>query len=331
MKPSIAHVIVTYFTRKEDTVLDLFSGSGTIPFEACLNGRKGIGIDVSPFAFHLTRSKVDPPQLADVTIRLNELASYLVSTDIPEITDPLTNDEIKTFYDPRTFVEILKARKFLLEIVAQDNTSSFLISCIAHLLHGNRPYALSRRSHNMFPIPPKGDFEYKSLIKSLREKINRMLCANLPSSFIKGESYIGYADKLPLLEKSTNVIVTSPPFFGTTDFLRHNRIRLWFCGWDYKKQTEMKGSFLEQAASVAVYRPIFEECKRVLKDNGVVVIHLGVVKKRDMSKELMPLASESGFSCLGTVYEDTTKMETYGRTDRGSTHKHQFLFLRRQS
>jgi len=240
-------------------------------------------------------------------------------------------DEIRAFYEPKTFIEILKARRFFLEVASQDNVSSFLTSCIAHLLHGNRPYALSRRSHNMFPIPPKGEFQYKSLVESLKQKVERTLGEELPQDFVKGEAYLAAAKKTPLSDHSADAIVTSPPFLGTTDFLRHNRIRLWFCGWDYDKQMTMRSEFLEQATSVDAYRPILNECRRVLKNNGIVIVHLGVVKKRDMGKELIPLASECGFASLGTVYEDTTTMETYGRTDRGSTHQHEFLFLRGQS
>src|SRR3972149_2402283 len=63
LKPSIAHFLVSLFSQPGEVVLDPFSGVGTVPFEACTQGRPGIGSDLSPIAYHATRAKVDPPPL----------------------------------------------------------------------------------------------------------------------------------------------------------------------------------------------------------------------------------------------------------------------------
>ena len=58
-------------------------------------------------------------------------------------------------------------------------------------------------------------------------------------------------------------------------------------------------------------------------------MHLGVVKKVDMAKNLISLAEKSGFKVLSTIYEDTSNLESHGIRDRGATHKHQFLILQK--
>jgi hypothetical protein len=331
IKPSIAHILVTFFTNEGETVLDPFSGTGTIPFEACMNARYGIGSDLSPLAYNLTKAKVNPPKQAEVEKRIKELSDFINTDNLTkeDLSDVPT--EILPFYEEKTLKEILKARKYFLENAESDNITALLMASTAHLLHGNRPYALSRRSHNMFPIPPKGDFVYKSLVKSLTEKVGRLLSCPLPNNFIVGSAYCCPADNLPLPKNSADAIITSPPFLGTTDFLRHNRIRLWFCGWNYEKQEEMKSSFLENAVSTDRYSPILREFARLLKPQSLVIFHLGVVKKRDMAKEITPIAFDAGFDKIRVVDEDTSKLENHGRTDRGSTQKHQFLFLKRQA
>jgi DNA modification methylase len=50
LKPAIAHFMVEQFTEIGDIVLDPLCGVGTIPFEACLQGRVGIGNDLSEMA-----------------------------------------------------------------------------------------------------------------------------------------------------------------------------------------------------------------------------------------------------------------------------------------
>jgi len=331
IKPSIAHVLVTFFTEKGDTILDPFSGTGTIPLEACLNSRHGIGSDLSPLAYHLTMAKVNPPTEADVIERIKQLSAFLSQETLTEEDWSDVPEEIPSFYEERTLKEILKARKFFLEISKPDNITSLLIASTAHLLHGNRPYALSRRSHNMFPIPPKGDFIYKSLINALIDKVKRVLSHSLPTDFTVGSAYSCSANNIPLLQSTVDAIVTSPPFLGTTDFLRHNRIRLWFCGWNYEKQEKMKGEFLENTNSTEAYQPILKEFARLLKPNSLAIFHLGIVKNKDMAEEIVPIALDAGFDRIRVINEDTSKMESYGRTDRGSTRKHQFLFLKRQA
>lgn len=64
LKPAIAHWLVSDFTKEGDVVLDPLCGVGTIPFEACLQGRIGIGNDLSelayPFIMPVTMNIYDP-------------------------------------------------------------------------------------------------------------------------------------------------------------------------------------------------------------------------------------------------------------------------------
>src|SRR5205809_6525541 len=57
---SLAHAFIARYSRPGDVVLDPFSGRGTVPLQACAEGRVGVGNDLSPFADLLTASKVEP-------------------------------------------------------------------------------------------------------------------------------------------------------------------------------------------------------------------------------------------------------------------------------
>lgn len=331
MKPAIASMLVSLFTEPESMVLDPFSGAGTVPFEACLQGRRGIAGDLSPLAFCLSSAKVNPPTPDETAEFLDALESYVCRSQPP--TGDVVEPEIVTFFHPDTLTEIVNARQFFEEREAAHNTIGahwFVKACVLHILHGNRPYALSRRSHGIIPIPPKGPTTYKPLMKSLREKVTRMALAQLPTTFRAGEAFQASALATPLPEASVDAIITSPPFLGTTEFLRQNRLRLWFSGWPYNRQAEEKagGQFLEYHKTLEVYGAVLIEFRRVIASGGLVVLHLGVVKKADMGAGIMALAPSVGFDPIRLLYEDTTRLESHGRTDRGATHQHQFLFLR---
>ncbi len=325
LKPAIAHTLVSMFTRSGERVLDPFSGCGTVPFEACSLGRVGIGADLSPLAFQLTRAKTLIPVKRDVFTEIEHLHD-LFRTGVIE-DDSYVPDKVRNFYHAKTLNEILIAKQFLEQRLKSNSASaSVLWSVIAHILHGNRPYALSRRSHNIIPIPPKGDTVYKSLIASAKSKVARLYARPVPATYVQGEAYEANALHLELAEP-VDALITSPPFLGTTEFLKQNWLRMWFAGWTADAIEAKLSDFLEYQRDLSQYAPFFRRFRRLLREGGLLILHLGVVKNVDMAKELTPFAESAGFQKTGLVYEDARHLETHGRTDRGSTHTHQFLFM----
>jgi len=70
---TLAHAFVARYSRPGDVVLDPFAGRGTVPLQACVEGRLGVGNDLNPFAHVLTAAKVDPPTAGEAAARLSRL------------------------------------------------------------------------------------------------------------------------------------------------------------------------------------------------------------------------------------------------------------------
>ncbi len=66
---ALTHAFIARYTRPGDVVLDPFSGRGTTPLQACVEGRIGVGNDLNPFAHVLTAAKVDPPTAGQAEAR----------------------------------------------------------------------------------------------------------------------------------------------------------------------------------------------------------------------------------------------------------------------
>lgn len=331
MKPAQAATLVDLFSLPDSVVLDPFSGSGTIPFEAALKGRVAVGNDLSPLAFAISSAKVRPPLAAECDHLLDELEDE-VGRSAPDASLDEMEPEIREFFHKRTAREIVVARRFLTESsdgFQRNDTALFVTACLAHILHGNRPYALSRRSHNIIPIPPKGPKEYKSLTTHLKTKCSRVLGATLPDSFRAGQVFRGDASGLALNDASVDTIITSPPFLGSTHFLRQNRVRNWLLGWTYDEQRGKRDEFLEHQETLSSYTDVLQELHRVLRPGGLMVFHVGVVKTDDMADLLAPYFLTAGFTELGVVWEDTGDLESHGRSARGGTHTHGVVVLQR--
>lgn len=337
LKPAIAHMLVEYFTEPGDVVLDPLCGVGTIPFEACLQGRVGIGNDLSQMAYVVTRAKLERPPYEDALAALQSLEAYIEdnkhSPHIQELKrkyeDFGYNGKTAGYFESGTYSEILCAREFFKDNFSRLTSADCMVfACLLHVLHGNRPYALSRNSHPLTPYAPKGDFVYKNAAAHIRAKIELAYAEKDFGLYVPGQAVWGDYNSLSGLDGTVDAVICSPPFAGSIRFYINNWLRLWMCGWEPSDYKEADTRFLDsrQRKDFSVYRSFFAVCSRVLKPGGRVVLHLGKTKRYDMAAELAPHASE-WFETAYIGEENVQELEKHGIKDKGGTIRHQYLFL----
>jgi hypothetical protein len=334
MKPALAHFLVRCFSEPGERILDPFSGAGTIPFEAALQGRRALGMDISTMALAVTGAKIMPApagDLAELVARLERfLDRHRVSpAELRAAAEVRFNRPLTEYFHRDTLREVLAARRFFLEIPGRSPAWAAALTAMLHILHGNRPYALSRRSHPVTPFSPSGPFEYRPLIPRLRDKLERNLAGALPASFVPGTVLDGdviaaWPDDVGDLD----AVITSPPFFDSTRFYMANWIRFWFCGWDRRDFDRKPAAYVEtlQRRSLAVYQIIFRRIREHLRPGGIAVLHLGRSRKCDMGAELARLAHPL-FQVDDVFREDVTHCERHGISAKGTVTSHQYLVL----
>jgi hypothetical protein len=241
------------------------------------------------------------------------------------------NGQIDEYFNEATLREILRARKFFIDRLPRISSAEAVVfSALLHVLHGNRPYALSRRSHPVTPFKPTGPSEYRSVIGRLQRRLDRVLpvLSDLPSS---GRSYqCGYTD-LPLLAGSVDAVITSPPFSESLRFFSSNWMRLWLCGWSPEDFRQRPNEFLERHQATdfdGAYRVFLREMARLLRPGGLLIMHLGETRQTDMAARIDALVAPP-FETLFVGRESVGDTESHGLTDKGATRAHGFLFCRR--
>jgi hypothetical protein len=336
MKPALAHHLVEAFSRKGDTILDPFSGSGTIPFEACLMGRRGYGLEISLLGTAVSNAKLMRADAGKVNELLRDLETW-IATKKPsakaeqEAAQIKFNGPLIEYFHPDTFQEVLLARDFF--SYSQSDTAEWylVMACMLHVLHGNRPYALSRNSHPITPYAPTGEYIKKSVLEKVRAKVEKSLEAQLAMDLPTGNCFQGdICAEWPLQLSNIDTIITSPPFFDSTRFYMTNWMRFWFCGWARSDYDTQSNAFVEslQKKSFDVYRGIFERFHARMKSGGLAVLHLGFSKKCDMAMELAKRANGL-FSVLDIATESVDHCESHGIRDKGTTTGHQYLILQK--
>ncbi|MET8657612.1 hypothetical protein [Streptomyces griseus] len=331
-KPAMAHWLVKSFSPEGGRVLDPLGGVGTVPFEAALLGRRAITNDKSPLAATVGAAKMTPPTIDRALEQISRLEKQMLTVDLSaeEIAEAEfgLNASVSAYYHPETLLEVLKARKIFLTEGVQDD--AFMWASLLHVLHGNRPYALSRTSHPITPFNPTGEYLYKSLIERLQNRVTSALAVPLPPEFLEGEAHHGDFRELPeKIADPVDAIITSPPFIGMR-FDRPNWLRMWFCGWSASDFHTKSLEFLErqQTKSTAVYSEFFSTCTQVLAPGGVMAVHIGSGGRGDLVGDLRTLG-KAHLDFVGESVENVEKVANHGLKDKGLTKHHHMLFFQR--
>ena len=334
LKPAIAHHLVQTFVPEDGRVLDPFAGVGTIPFEAALVGKHAYGFEISPAALAIASAKVQQTTEKGCTTVIETIEDFMGCHSVrdAEFTEAHHlgfNGKIAEYYESQTLREVLLARRYFQIYLPETPEEQFVFSSLLHILHGNRPYALSRRSHPLTPYKPTGPYEYRSVINQLRAKVRRSLAKELPVNFRSGKIFFqDAASWWPREVDQLDAVITSPPFFDSTRFHSANWLRLWFSGWSAHDFKTRPSIFVDekQKSSFDVYIPIFRQAKERLKSDGVVVLHLGKSVKCDMADHLQKLGKR-WFRSVDIFDESVAHCESHGIRDKGTVTSHQYLVL----
>ena len=334
LKPAIAHHLVRAFAGPGDRILDPFGGVGTIAFEAALHGVEAWSFDISPVAVAVAAAKLHPVTPSECLSLLDELDDFLrtrqpTETERAEAGLIHFNGPLPAYFHPKTLDEILLARRYFGELPPSRPGKAFILACMLHILHGNRPYALSRRSHPITPFAPTGEAEYKSLIAKLATKVQRSLAAKKPSGFVAGSSLFQDAtERWPHEVDQLDAVVTSPPFFNSTRFYLANWMRLWFAGWGSIHFKSRPHAFLDerQKQGFSVYQPVLRQARERLKTGGVCIFHVGKSRKCDMATELAEVA-RLWFRDIEILSESVAHCESHGIRDKGTVIEHTYVLM----
>ena len=337
LKPAIAHFMVKHFTHEGDVILDPLCGVGTIPFEACLQGRIGVGNDLSELAYIVTKAKLEKPLADEVYVVLSLLQEFISSNFSEQYIDNLVNkykdfgynSKLPDYFHENTFREILCAREYFINKLPNISAAEAMVfAAFLHVLHGNRPYALSRNSHPLTPYAPTGDFIYKNVVEHIREKLVLSYKKGDFSSYCTGHTILGDYNNIDAWDNRVDYIICSPPFADSIRFYMQNWMRLWLCGWEPEQFKSADDVFLDvkQKKDFSIYGSFFAMCAKVLKPEGKIILHLGKTDKVDMA-ELLSYYASPYFDEVYRGSENVVEVEKHGIKDKGATLEHQYLFL----
>jgi hypothetical protein len=283
LKPVIARQLLSEFTAPGDIVLDCFSGSGTIPLEAALLGRRVLAFDANPYAVTLTRAKLEAP--TSIEAASWQLAQRLAgASKRPRYAQGEVPEWVQKFFHPET---LQNALRFADECIEKDDP--FLLACLLGILHHQRPGFLSYPSSHLVPYLrdkkfPRNEHPDMYVERSVGPRLEAKLRRTYKAGFSLDRGSIlktGQVDVVDLkLDSMVDAIVTSPPYMNALDYVRDNRLRMWFLDRSTVNYSPEPTEKLAQ--SNAITASFARNALKYLRSGGYCVLIVGetVLRKR---------------------------------------------------
>ncbi|UCH61599.1 MAG: site-specific DNA-methyltransferase [Fidelibacterota bacterium] len=287
--PRIPHYFIQRFTRPGDRVLDPFSGRGTTPTQACVEGRIGIANDLNPLAYVLSHAKVDPPAKQTVLARLRELEKGCRrgATAIPGRSDPIT-----VVFHPDTLQQLAYLRTALTE----SREDIFIRATILGILHGKYRRSgtdsiyLSIDMPNTFSMSPdyirkyvqdKG-LQYLPLdvFTNTRRRLERLYRRGRPP--VRGLAYQQDVRHLHevIPSGSIQLVMSSPPYLKVIKYGLYNWIRLWFLDVPVTEVDHNLDDGHALPAYLEFMGDTIRQLERLMQSGGVAALVIGDVAKK---------------------------------------------------
>lgn len=283
-KPQLPGFFIGRFCEPDDVVYDPFMGRGTTLIEAQFLGCRAWGTDINPLSKVLIRPRLSPPSLADIRDRLNNIV-------LPEVHPD--NEDLLVFYEEKTLRELCGWQRYFSHRQLQktfDGTDAWIQMVACNRLTGH-----SNGFFSVYTLPPNQATsvvaqrkinakrnqipEYRDTKALIWKKSRQLLKDPIPDTFAREDARLlcASADHTPdLPDQSVKLIVTSPPFVDTVDYIGDNWLRMWFTGLELRKDS------LWQLRSVkdwtARMTATFAELHRILRPDGLIAFEVGEVR-----------------------------------------------------
>ena len=280
-----AKQVIETMSPQGGRVLDPFCGRGTAPFIAQVMGRLSLGIDLNPAAWVFAKVKTSPE--CDVELLLKRMAELQ-----KEITphDRMPENEFQEWAWHSDVLGFLNASRRLLDW-RTDQTDRTLMGFMLVHLHAKHGCGLSNQmqaSRAMGPDyavrwwksrkmePPRID-----PVETLRGKINWRYKHGVVGFGNAAEIKLGDSSEILMKrpKEHFNLLFTSPPYCGVTDYRQDSWIRLWMLNEgpalpDWKKD--------KRSVRHELYRKMIND---VLTKSSKLLIPRGVVWVRTDARD----------------------------------------------
>ena len=231
--PQIPRWAISNYSALGDTVLDPFVGSGTTMVEALSLSRAAIGVDLDPMACLISEAKTSELDGQ----RLNLLASKLLSfVECPrtELVIPLAGvSNFGHWFTEAAWSSLQALRSGIERLPLSEAERAFFLVVFSSILrivsNADDQTQKTYVSGTLKKVPPE---VLPTFEKALNKAIAGMISLNGVSSREPAHVFNCSATAIPLSDDSVDLIITSPPYLDSVDYMYNLMLEYFWLGSD---------------------------------------------------------------------------------------------------
>lgn len=309
-----ADAVIKEHTVEGETVLDPFAGRGTAVFSASALGRRGVGIEISPVGWVYAKAKLGPASLEQVEERLQQIADadykYAEqSLSLPEFFTKCFSPSVRRF--------LLAARDRL--DWRRSTCDRTLMAILLVYLHGKEGQALSNQMRQTKAMSPHYAIKWWAengknppdleVVDFMKQRIRWRYAKGMVEAN-GSQVYLGNClTLLPQLEhhmsdnedSKAKLLLTSPPYFGVTNYHYDQWLRLWLLGFEadaYVTRGPYQGRFTHPGRYRSLLKEVFCRAAKLVAEDAVIYVR---TSKEPFTKQATLEAMRQAFPRKRTV------------------------------
>nr|WP_242025704.1 class I SAM-dependent methyltransferase [Leptolyngbya sp. FACHB-36] len=335
LRSTTVQALIDLYSNPGDTVLDPFAGSGAVPFTAACADRCAWATELNPYAYAITRGKLEAPRSERVALQQAAQLLDAVEQQASMIDLETVPAWVSELFHPDTLQETLAAFTLL-----QQSPNYFLLACLLGILHHVLPGYLSYPTNPNAPYlrcvtysPDRYPhlYTYRDGRSRLLAKLRRAYRRHrLPGTWEQRRYRVwqGNCAELPIADASVDAIISSPPHQNAFDYIRAHRLRLWFLG--YSDWKNLDAALISSRSRYLAQMPVcLQEMARVLKPNGYCVLVVQDVARNGKTQGAAEQLAEFATSLTGSPFSVETVYDQPLTSERRSSKRPQAIQLER--
>jgi hypothetical protein len=300
---SFATSVVKEYTQLGDCVFDPFAGRATALFAAASEGRYGLGVEINPVGWVYGKAKLQTATRENVERRIRELGAQghyyrRAANQLPPFFHSCFCPAVRCF--------LLAARTSLDWRRRKIDWTTMALLLVD--LHGKRENAFSNQMRQTKAMSPQYAIDWwkeRRLKPPDRDPVAFML-KKITWRYAKGRlrggsGHLYLGDSQSVLTRrnlhpaKASLLLTSPPYYGITNYFYDQWLRLWLLGGPARPQSpgeSCKRKFENKKDYVSMLRCVFTRSKPLLKRGAVVYVRTDA---RQFTREATIEALETAF------------------------------------
>jgi DNA modification methylase len=230
--PRIPAWAISEFSGKRGVVLDPFCGSGTTLVEALHRSHEAIGVDCDPLACMISRAKttsVSATRIRQLGAALQRIWRAPASTLVPPMPD-LTN--FGHWFSARNWADLQSLLAGIRRLDTSDEELNFLLCVFSSILRWvsnaddqtQKTYVSGTLKKSPPEVAPTFNRALEKAIVGLEE------LAGVRRSSARATVIQGDAADIQLPSASVDLIVTSPPYLDSVDYMYNFMLEYFWLG-----------------------------------------------------------------------------------------------------